>query len=615
MRFLYPLGLWGLIGVPIIILIYVLKNKYNEQTVPSTYIWTLSEKFFKRRNPLSGLTGIISLILQILLVVAVSLAIARPIITVPDSAGEYCFVIDGSASMQMESGGTTRYERAKSEIEKLIEDAKLGSTFTLISSANDTMVVYERISDKDVALDMLERLEVTDEGAGFSSALALAQGYFDENPSLSAYLFTDKTVGEHTNVEVINVASKKDTNSGIFNVSSTFFGGELTVNADVVSFDSDESLQIELYLNGESKPAATKSFDVKTGERLPITIGCPAESYDSFRIAIANEDSYPADNGYVSYNLKNETSYSVLIVSDTPFFLQAVIDVLTDAKIDVVKPDEYTGEGNYGLCIFHSFTPTELPDSAVWLINASKNVNDSGFGARGVITLEEPAEILKSSSTATTAQKLLSGVYGKDIYISEYVKYSGMYTRFTTLFSYDSNPLIFAGVNALGNREVVIGFDLHKADFSLSTDFVALLGNLLEYSCPDVLEKSDYVCGENAEINITANMQNVKAIAPDGQEIYIDCSTDPALLSLDKVGTYTVKLLASGVEQSYNIYSGAPNGESDPLQVEESFTLAGERQYERSDGEFDPLLIILIALVLIFLADWMVYCYEKYQLR
>ena len=169
MRFLYPLGLWGLIGVPIIILIYVLKNKYNEQTVPSTYIWTLSEKFFKRRNPLSGLTGIISLILQLLAVVAISLAIARPIITVPNSAGEYCFVIDGSASMQMESGGTTRYERAKNEIEKLIKDAKLGSTFTLISSADDTMVVYERISDKDVALDMLERLEVTDESAVISN--------------------------------------------------------------------------------------------------------------------------------------------------------------------------------------------------------------------------------------------------------------------------------------------------------------------------------------------------------------------------------------------------------------------------------------------------------------
>ena len=66
MSFLYPLGLLGLIGVPLLILIYILRSKYNEQTVPSTYLWILSEKFFKRRNPLSGLTGIISLILQIL---------------------------------------------------------------------------------------------------------------------------------------------------------------------------------------------------------------------------------------------------------------------------------------------------------------------------------------------------------------------------------------------------------------------------------------------------------------------------------------------------------------------------------------------------------------------
>ena len=75
MSFLYPLGLIGLIGVPLLILIYILRSKYNEQTIPSTYLWTLSEKFFKRRNPLSGLTGIISLILQILMVIFASLAI------------------------------------------------------------------------------------------------------------------------------------------------------------------------------------------------------------------------------------------------------------------------------------------------------------------------------------------------------------------------------------------------------------------------------------------------------------------------------------------------------------------------------------------------------------
>ncbi|MBO5510612.1 MAG: BatA domain-containing protein [Clostridia bacterium] len=95
MSFLYPLGLLGLIGIPILILVYIIKSKYTEQTVASTYLWTLSERFLKRKRRPSPLAGIISLILQILAVTLISLAIAHPIITVPDSANEYCFILDG----------------------------------------------------------------------------------------------------------------------------------------------------------------------------------------------------------------------------------------------------------------------------------------------------------------------------------------------------------------------------------------------------------------------------------------------------------------------------------------------------------------------------------------
>ena len=64
MSFLYPLGLLGLIGIPILIIIYIIKNKYTEQTIASTYIWKLSERIFKRKKPISKLRGLISLILQ-----------------------------------------------------------------------------------------------------------------------------------------------------------------------------------------------------------------------------------------------------------------------------------------------------------------------------------------------------------------------------------------------------------------------------------------------------------------------------------------------------------------------------------------------------------------------
>lgn len=81
MSFLYPLGLLGLIAVPILIIIYLIKNKYTEQVIASTYLWTLSERFLKRKKPIKRITGLISLLLQILAVIAVSLAIAHPVFT------------------------------------------------------------------------------------------------------------------------------------------------------------------------------------------------------------------------------------------------------------------------------------------------------------------------------------------------------------------------------------------------------------------------------------------------------------------------------------------------------------------------------------------------------
>ena len=204
MSFMYPLGLLGLIGVPILLLIYVLRSKYNEQTVASTYLWALSEKFFKRRNPLSGITGIISLVLQILMVVFLSLAISRPIFTIPDSASEYCFVLDAGGSMNTKNGFSTNFEKGKDYIENSINRANLGSSYTLISLSNEGDVVYERVTDKKLAIDMLNDLSCTDCPTDDLDALALAQAHFNKNTSTLVYFVTDKDYETSENVEIVN---------------------------------------------------------------------------------------------------------------------------------------------------------------------------------------------------------------------------------------------------------------------------------------------------------------------------------------------------------------------------------------------------------------------------
>ena len=615
MSFLYPLGLIGLIGVPLLILIYILRSKYNEQTIPSTYLWTLSEKFFKRRNPLSGLTGIISLILQILMVIIASLAIARPVFVVPNSASEYCFVLDCSGSMNTENGVKTNFELGKGEIEDMINDARLGSSYTFITVSSDTSVVYERITDKKLAIEMLRDAECSDGSVEYSNALSKAQGYFDENPSALVYLVTDKDFNSAENVEIVNISSQNAKNYAISDAWGSLTDGTLYTGATVTSYNSDAEITVELYVNGGKNAAADTVVSLKSGESAPIELSCKATSYDSFRLVITNSDDLPIDNEIISYNLSSEDSYSILLVSETPFFYEAAFDAITDSVVDVISPEEYVGQSGYGLYVFHSYTPDELPDAAVWLINSTESVDDSGFGIRGVVGLDSPGEIVKSNSTATRARELLSSVEGRDIFISEYVKYSGMYTQFTTLFSYDSNPLIFAGVNALGNREVVFGFDIHNAHFAVLTDFVVLLSNLLEYSCPDVIDGSSYVCGEDLNINITANINSVKVISPDGEENYIDTSTDVGSLTLDRVGTYRVEVIATDGERSYDVYAAAPVSESDPTEIGSDFSIMGTRAYDKTDGQYDPLVLLFVLLAIVFTADWMVYCYEKYQLR
>lgn len=615
MSFLYPLGLIGLIVVPLLILIYILRSKYNEQTVPSTYLWTLSERFFKRRNPLSGLTGIISLILQILTVIIVSLAIARPIFVVPDSASEYCFIIDGSGSMNTNSDGKTGFDRAKEYIGDAIDSARLGSSYTLISVSGDTSVIYERIQDKDVAKDLLSDLECSDGPSEYNDALAAAQKYFEENTSTLVYFVTDKDYESHKNVEIVNVNSQKTVNYGITGAWGSLTDGVLYTGATVTSYNLDATVEVQLYVNGSDRAAKKTTVGLKAGESAPVELSCNATSYDSFKLVITNSDDLAADNEIISYNVSSEESYSILVVSETPFFFEAVFDALTDSVVDTVSPDEYNGQGGYGLYVFHSYTPDRLPDAAVWLVNSSESVDKSGFGIRGIIETETPGELVKSSSTASQARKLLAGVEGRDIYISEYVKYSGMYTQFTTLFFFDSNPMILAGVNGLGNREVVFAFDLHKSDLALSTDFTPLISNLLEYSCPALVDRSDYLCGEDLNINITANIDSVKVTSPNGAENYIDTSTDIGVLSLDKVGTYTLVFTVAGEQKTYQIYAAAPVSESNPADVGTDFSLVGEQTYEYTDGQYDPLVVLFIMLAIVFMADWMVYCYEKYQLR
>ena len=627
MTFLYPIGLLGLVGIPIFIIMYLIKNRYTEQTVASTYIWTLSERFFKRRNPLSRITGIISLILQLLLVSVLSLAVAHPIVTLPGAADEYCFVLDASGSMNMEKDGVTRFDRAKTEIREIIDGAKEGSVFSLVLVGDTTEVLFEQSDDRERIFDRLDLLECSDVSVEFVDAIGVAQAYFDENPSVVTYLVTDTDFLEHENVELVNVANGEN-NISLEDVSYNTQDSTVYVTGSVISYGADRAVDVEVYDDSTGALMSSTRLHCVADSATGFTLSFNLDSFYSLTVKIPTPDSLALDNVTTVYNIDSENSYRALIVSDTPFFLEtAISSVAGNAVLEVMSAEKYTREAErlakqdkkisgYDLYVFDAFNPGSMPeDGSVWLIGLTSNLDDSGFSVQREIVIEEGSDVLElTSSTASVARKLTAGMVGDDVSIAKYIK-CGLYNDFTTIYSYMGNPVVFTGLNTYGNREVVFAFNLHDSDFVLSLDYLILTRNLLNFSFPSVIDKTEYYCGDVAEINVVAGCKSIRVDSPSGQVVYTDVTGAVSEFALTEVGEYKVTVDVSGVERELYLYSSVPKEERRPETEAASLSLQGEASDVGRDGIYDPMTALFIAAALLFTAEWMVYCYDKYQLR
>lgn len=612
MRFIYPLGLLGLLGIPVLIIIYIIKNKYTEQIVPSTYLWNLSEKFLKKKKPISLISGIISLVLQILAVIIVSVLIAKPVITLPNTAKDYCFIIDGTGSMNFETNDTTRMEIGKIKIEELIESSKNGSSYTLIYVGATSRVVYENLSNKDKAIEMLSKLQPSGVTVGLTGIINHVQNYYNENKSLETYFVTDKDYTS-SNINIINV-SNNEQNYAIYDTFTLVEGTNMKVSSSIISYADDAILNVDVYVNSEL--LTTKEVECKKGIVQEFSTYVNVTDYETLEVKISNDDALDLDNNEVLYNIEKTHSYSTLIVSDRPFYLTSVIENVGNTDILVVSRDEYTSSmSGFSLYVFDSYTPNVLPtDGTVWLFGVSSSIDQSGFSVQDVIEDETGIAATYPKNSTSIYRTLTSGLLKNQIYVTKYYKY-GLYKNFTVLLTHEGNPLIFTGLTDSGNREVVFAFDLHDSNVPLLLDYLTLSKNLLNYSFPVILEESSYICGDTVELNVLSNCDSIRIETPSNDVSYLDISSEVTSYQTSEVGTHTIKVMIGDQERVFNIFVGLPLDEQYSGEEVTTLELQGVKENNYRDGIYDELIVLFVILAVIYMADWMVYCYEQYQLR
>src|ERR687890_1033759 len=121
MSFLSPLALLGLLFVPVVLAMYLLKLRRDEQVVPSTLLWKRLLTDVEANAPWQRLRRSLLLLLQLLPVALLALLAARPFLERPAGlAGDVVVVIDTSASMAATHIPSDRLAGAKrQDLEKL----------------------------------------------------------------------------------------------------------------------------------------------------------------------------------------------------------------------------------------------------------------------------------------------------------------------------------------------------------------------------------------------------------------------------------------------------------------------------------------------------------------
>src|SRR4051794_1181434 len=136
-------GLWLLAGLAPLILFYILKIKRVRVRIPSTLLWNAAKRDLLAKHPFKRLVAELPLFLQILALIALAVALARPAVRGGKIDGDHvAIIIDTSASMgTTESGGGTRMDEAKRVAASVVSALAPGADAIVIEAAHDARVV------------------------------------------------------------------------------------------------------------------------------------------------------------------------------------------------------------------------------------------------------------------------------------------------------------------------------------------------------------------------------------------------------------------------------------------------------------------------------------------
>ena len=394
MSFLAPLAFWiAALVVPALLVFYFLKLRRREEKVPSTLLWRRAVQDLQVNAPFQRLRKNLLLFLQLLILAAGVIALARPVVqTALSDERSIVLLIDRSASMNtLEEGGQTRFELAKQQAVRMVKTLKRSRSewwsffggaqaearVLVIAFADRAVVASPFTTDMNEVVRLIEGLEPTDGVTNMREALELAEAYMaqttlDQTPETAEeasrlVLFSDGAVSGVEDVTLhagritlIPIGAARD-NVGLTalriqrgyerpEVLSAFLQvenfGPQPVTTDVSLFIDGQLTDVETVSLGPARSHDEPVARVGQPEEEPL----PSSGAVSVELVLAKaallearlsrNDALATDNRAFVV-VPPPRKLSVLLVSERNFFLESALDGLTLQGCQMMTPKQY----------------------------------------------------------------------------------------------------------------------------------------------------------------------------------------------------------------------------------------------------------------------------------
>ena len=168
-------------------------------------------------------------------------------------------------------------------------------------------------------------------------------------------------------------------------------------------------------------------------------------------------------------------------------------------------------------------------------------------------------------------------------------------------------PLLLAGRTAGGGALLLLACDIQETNLPLTADFVALLGNALDFCAPQPLEAQQYLCGDAPALRRMASCGTL--YLQNADRSIREVGAQETQLTLRDPGAYALMAqLADGRERLFSFAvhmppeEGTDAAEPAVLHLDEpnAQALAARERHMPATGILAALLLLLVTV------EWMV---------